>query len=526
MRLFFLFVLLVVEMAVFSKVQSLPRAPKLVVMVVIDELSDEQLYKWQHRFEKEGVLRLLNQGTFVPRVAVNSQSLYNGASMATLYSGTTPAIHGIVSDFWFDRISQVEVSALLGPVNARVADSLIVPSCATMLSSSIADELRMFYPKHSKIASVGLSPRDLCFAAGHQTSDIYWFNANTGSFELEGSKDSSPQWLKDYNGKRLADLYKKREWGPLYDLNSYYEYKFRPSATARQFLYRFDNDRGYEKMSASPYGNVMVRDIAASLILNESFGKDEYPDLLTVSFTLKPFLKNSVGLVDAEVEDMFLRLDQELTGFIRLLSEQVGFENVLMVVAGGQNPGVMPQTLVSAKTPSGVFGGRKALSLLNLYFMAQHGQGKWVQMYHDGAIYLNRQLIEDKKLSMEEMRKKAADFLMQMSGVARVYTYDQLSSVDSGQSVGVIAQSFHPKRSGDVIIELEPGWAEELPDGTVRVRPVQSRYVPVVFFGGMVPGKVINRSIQLVDIAPTICTFLQIPFPNGCVGQPVYELFK
>jgi hypothetical protein len=499
--------------------------PRLVVVMMVDELSSDQLILWQKKFEKGGISRMMNQGTFIPYVSLNSVSAWQGAGVASFFTGATPSVHGLVSEKWIDRFSQKSMSALYGPIVGDKIDTTQVPDCKNMLASTLADELLRLYPNTSKVRAVGMMPSISSFATGHGKDGFYCFDEKSGLI-INKSLASLPDWAREFNDKRFSETYRQREWGPLNNINDYYEARFYRSTLTPSFLYKFNTDLNYSRLIYSPYGNVMMRDFAVSMMINEGIGKDEYPDLLTISFTLKPGAKKNCAQFDAEVEDMALRLDHEVTGLIRFFEETIGIENVVMVLTSAHNPGVFPVDYTRVGTPTGTFSGRKAISLLNLYFMAQYGQGKWVMDYHDGTFIMNTALIAEKNMSLDDMRQKTADFLLQMSGVARAYTYQQLLRGSSSNVNQAILQSFHPKRSGDVIIELEPGWAEELDNGVLQVRPLQTRHIPVLFFGAGIPSKTIRRVCPIVDIAPTISTLFQMSYPNGCEGRPVDEVFN
>lgn len=509
--------------ASFSGKAQTAQRPKLVVVFMVDELSAEQLTVWQQKFERGGINRMINQGTYLPNISAMSLSAWEGVNMASFFTGATPAVHGVVSDIFTDRYSKKTSHALYGPMTDDKVDTTRPNITNNLLASTVADELLRLYPKTAKVRAVGMSPDILGYATGHSNEGFYRFNEKTGSVENR-SIASLPFWVTDYNAKKFGDTYRSREWGPMNNINDYYQAKFYRENMAAPFLYRFSADTDYKRLIYSPFGNVMMRDLTVSMIINENLGKDEYPDMLTVSFSLKPGVKANAKQLDAETEDMALRLDSEIAGMIRFTEESVGLENVLFVLTGAKNPGVAPADYAAANVPSGLFNGRKALSILNLYFMAKLGQGKWIQSYHDGAFYLNEKLITEKGLALEEMRRQTAEFLLEVSGVAKCYTYQEMLSIH-GKTQNPLVQAFHPKRSGDVIIELEPGWAEELADGTIQSRPPQSRNVPVVFFGAGTPAKTVKRVCPIVDIAPTISTLLQIGLPNGCEGVAIQELF-
>lgn len=502
---------------------EVPAAPRLVVVVMVDELGAEQLFLWQKKFEKGGLSRLINQGTFYPNVSVNTISLYEGTSVASFYTGATPSVHGVVGSQWVDRFSQRNINALQGYSLETKNDSSIPYRNTALLSSTLGDELRRVYPGQSKVRAIGLSPHIISWAKGNNPDGYYILDSKTGLMK-NGSTTHLPAWVTEFNDKKFADVYRQREWGPMNDINNYYASKFRNQGEARNFLYKFNADAGYSNLVQSPFGNLMMRDFAVAMLINENLGRDAYPDLLTVSFTLKPGVVPAARQYDAEVEDMMLRLDHEMTGLLGFIEEVLGLDKVLVVLTGAYNRSALPSDNIQADIPTGAFSGRKALSLLNLYFMAKYGQAKWVTSYADGSFYINEKLIAERKMSLDEFRQEAADLLLQMAGVARAYTYQQLMNESSALVGGSVYQSFHAKRSGDLIVELEPGWGEELDNGDVVARPQLNRQVPVVFFGNSVPAAIVHRSCNLVDVAPTISSFLQIAMPNGNVGIPLSEV--
>ena len=87
--------------------------------------------------------------------------------------------------------------------------------------------------------------------------------------------------------------------------------------------------------------------------------------------------------------------------------------------------------------------------------------------------------------------------------------------------------SFNQKRSGDIIINLMPGFIE---DKTYLVSS-NSGYnydtnVPLYFYGWKTKRNIITRKVNMEDIAPTLSLILNIPFPNGTTGQPIKELLN
>jgi len=169
-----------------------------------------------------------------------------------------------------------------------------------------------------------------------------------------------------------------------------------------------------------------------------------------------------------------------------------------------------------------------ALSLLRTYLNAIYGEGDWVLGYSDLQFFLNRNLIEDAKLSLKDFQEKVANFLLQFNGVFNAVTAHSLQYQNFTDGIlSCMQNSFHPKRSGDVLIALEPGWIE---DGSYMYDHntcySYDTHVPLMWYGWKIPKMSINRKINITDIVPTLCNFLQIEVPMGTTGIPISELLS
>ncbi len=507
-------------------------SPKLVLFINVDELHTEHLLALKNKFSQHGFNQLVNQGSFFHSADYESLTTYKGTRLLNMYSGAYPEVHGVISDLWFTPNSNDTKQAF-----EFMADKPEVrPDSGSVklnefLSSTIADELSLFYMGRSKIASIGLSPEDNAFFTHSDSIQNYWFDRTNG-FMVSESEKALPEWVNNFNKMDLSGMYASRQWGPLSDLKKYQEYlSVNKEIEPRHFMYDLkykDNvATPYQKLVGSPYGNVLVRDFAAALILNEEFGKDEYPDLLSVSFTCKPFTNPNPELFDAELEDMLLRLDGQIESLIQLISDNVGLEHTLIVLSSTPTLQWSPETLNENNLSGGYFNGRKTSALLNLYLMAIYGQGKWIKGYHDKQFYLNHALIKKSGIALEEIQAKASGFLLEVSGIQNTISAHLLRT--NNYTSGIYYQmqkSFYYGRSGDLFISLKPGWTEEVDTNSGNEMKGQRFNIPLMFFGWQVPSIQIFRKIKMIQVAPTISAILGIPRPNGASGEPIHEIVK
>ena len=88
--------------------------------------------------------------------------------------------------------------------------------------------------------------------------------------------------------------------------------------------------------------------------------------------------------------------------------------------------------------------------------------------------------------------------------------------------------SFYPKRSGDITINLMPGWIE-LREGVVSTSGSLYEYdthVPLMWLGGGVGTNQIDRTVSMSDVAPTLAQIMQIPVPNAATGTVLEEVVR
>ncbi len=461
----FLFILWMWTPAAAAMAQKNPVLPRLVVYVLLDELGNDQLTLLEDRFSTDGFNRIKRSGFVFRNARGNSLTGFPGSHIASLLTGTEPSVHGVIDRSWLDHRTGEVQEALHQP-----SGGIAFPNISTKVPS-LPDYLRLFWGRQVQVAGITANFPEIAYSLG-STPDYYLeLDKRSGRFhDRLSSEADTVGWLQAFNGKGLAPLFSEREWGPMMDISSYREFRFLSDADAKDDFRSFYYDlsppkkgkvQPFEALSASPFGNMLVRDMAVSFLMNSSFGRDEIPDFLVLGFTNKPYFRPNGGFLSVEKEDMLLRLDKELAEFMNFLDENYGRESYLMVLASGSAPSFLREKAGSQYQHEGaLFEPRKAASLLNLYLMALYGQGKWVWGVNAGHLYLNHQLIEDEGLDLLKLQQQSVDFLMQVSGVELAVRNVDLALLSGpGHLHRLMWDNYFPGRSGDVIFTLRPGWS-------------------------------------------------------------------
>ncbi len=519
------------------------KPPRLVVGIVIEEMRYEMLLRYWDSFGDNGFKRIINNGAFCTQTHHNYLITQNGTGQASIVTGTYPYYHGIISDYWYNRLTGETVGCAddskFNIINGEVSMGNYTPK--NMLSSTIGDELKLATNDSSKIISISLNPVSAVIAGGRLADYAFWFNHHDGGW-ITGNyySDTLPIWVKEFNDKGFQDIYMKKNWASMYSLSDNYKYSL-PDDTDfeigfRNYRFTFPYDLSYlqnrsgnfKYLKYTPFGNTYTKDFAVSAIVNEDLGKDDFTDFISISFAATHFSGELFGPRSVEMEDLFLRLDKDIEHLIRFLDDEIGMENVLVYITSDRGVSDVPEYLISKKQNAGVFDGEKAVTLLNSYLSIVYKEGEWVKSYYSRQLYFNQALVDESGVDLGEIQQKVANFMVQFNGVANAIPATVINSTNFESGINQkIQNSYHQKRSGDVIINLEPGWIEKNGDVTKSGSGYEyDTHVPLIWYGWNVTSKRIDSYTEVIDIAPTVSWILKITSPNASVGNPIYDIIK
>ena len=538
--------LVLISLFIFSVVYSQKKfsnPPKLIVGITIEEMRYEMLLRYWDAFTDDGFKQVIDEGALCTQVHHNYLITQNAPGHATIVTGTNPSYHGIIADRWYDKLSKKYIGAAdekkYNLMNGRITFGNFTPE--NLLASSIGDELKLATNDSSKVISIATNPVSSVISGGRLADYAFWFNDENGKW-ITGNYyiDSLPEWVHEFHEKDFRNIYMKQTWSTLYSLEENYQSSLPDNNPfeigIRLYRYTFPYDLNYLKnrsgnykyLKYTPFGNTYTKDFAISTIIGENLGKDNFTDFLNVSFSASSYAGDLFGPRSVEIEDVFLRLDRDIKHFIDFLNNHIGIENVLIYITSDRGVADVPEYLKYKKQNAGIFEPQKALSLLNSYLSILYGDGDWIDFYQSGQLYINQQMIDQSGVVLSEIQEQAAGFLVQYSGVADAVP--AMSLINSQFTAGVkekMQNSFHQKRSGDVIVNLEPGWIEK--DGKATGSGSGYNYdthVPLIWYGWKVKNSRIDENIETTAIAPTIAWILKITSPNASIGEPVYQIIE
>jgi predicted AlkP superfamily pyrophosphatase or phosphodiesterase len=518
-----------------------PEEPKLIIALVVDQMRYDFIYRYWEKFEENGIRKLVGSGTFCKNASYNYLINETAVGHSTISTGALPSHHGIISNKWYDNLRD-EIIYCVGDEKVRTVGGSYesgLSSPRNLLASTIGDEINLASNFRSKVMGVALDNSAAILSAGHSADCAYWYDDATGNWiSSTYYLDSLPGWVRKFNEKQLPESYLSRQWQTLIPIGQYTESgtdtsEFEIGLNGRcVFPYDLDklsktgrNERDYSRLKFTPFGNVLTRDFATALIMNEELGKDDYTDYLCIGFSANEYIGKQFGSNSVEVQDAMLRLDQEISHFLEFIDQFVGLHNTLIILTSDHGLAYTPDYLSSRKIPSGEFNPYSALSLLGSYLNAIYGKGDWIRFYYGQQIYLNHDLIETSGISYQEIQEHTAQFMIQFEGVSNAVTSYTLQTSNFSEGIFHKMQNgFHQKRSGDVIINLAPGWTEKINGESYHSSYLGDNHVPLVWYGWKIKRSTVTRPVKMIDVAPTISYFLNIARPNVSTGDIILEL--
>ncbi|MEN8203755.1 MAG: alkaline phosphatase family protein [Bacteroidota bacterium] len=540
---YIVFVLVLLIGAPELRAQKIPsQKPRLIVGITVSGMMYDYLSVYWDKFGDDGFRRMATHGANCKNARYNYLITEPSVGYASIATGAKPSEHGIVSDYWYKRIANEIAYSLDDPDQTTIGGSYGTGAYSprAMHNRTLSDELRVKSRFRSRSIGVAIDPQAAILMAGHTATGAYWLDPIKASWVSSSYyMDSLPAWVNEFNEKNYRDLYLDRMWETLSPISEYsesmldnnpYEIGFDEQITFPYDLARISGaSRGepdYTTLLSTPWGNTYTKDLAIAAIVNEELGKGEATDMIHIGFNATKYLAQRYSTWSVEIQDAYLRLDRDIAHLLTFLEDQLGLENVLVYLTAENALAVDPRYLSEYRIPSGFFNYRTSISLLKSYLNAIYGRGDWVTFYYAQQIYLNHQLIEDSRLSLEDVQDQVARFMIQMNGVSNaVQSYVLQRNQFTDGVLQKVQNSYYQKRSGDVILYLTPGYVEHSNVGGGIFAEFQyAPHVPLIFYGWKVNRITIPYKVSPTDIATSIASFLEISMPENATGTVITDV--
>lgn len=516
---------------------------KLVIGIVVDQMRYEYLTRFEDRFGNGGFMRMINNGFNCKNNHYNYVPTYTGPGHASIYTGTTPKYHGIISNNWYDKEIKKSVYCAgddtMTSIGTESSSGQMSPH--RMKTTSFADENRLFTQMRGKTIGISIKDRGAILPAGHTANGAYWYqgmqegNFITSSFYMS----ELPSWVKKFNNKKYSEKYLKT-WNTLYDISTYVEsgsdlndfeggFKGKETATFPYDLKKLSTDNGgYSILKSTPFGNSIVTDFAIAAIDGEQLGQDDYTDVLAVSYSSTDYVGHNFGANSKEVQDTYLRLDKDLERLFNALDTKVGKGNYTVFLTADHGAVHVPSYLQSVKIPAGYTSSSQTRKKFMVFLKERYNSEELVENVSNNQVFLNKKKIKELGLNLHEVQDAIVNEIITYKDVDKAYTAYAMTNTSFSMGVERLIQNgFNQKRSGDVMYVNNPATISYSKTGSTHGSALNyDTHVPLLFYGNGIPNGSTMAYTRIIDIAPTISALLGITFPNGSTGQPIQQVFE
>ena len=514
-----LFLLLITALAAGHPITAQPR---LIVQIVVGSMRAGDLDRYAANFDEGGFRLLTERGTVYSDARYDYQQTTTPVSLATLATGAMPSTHGVIGPRWVDYTTNRTVNLIDGRKG---------PGAYQRIAPTLTETLLQQSPE-SHAVTIAAEAMSAVVTAG-RGGEVFWLDSTrcdwiTSPYYAE----KLPEWIERSNHERYNLSYIGLEWRSLLEKGRYLNTRQHDIVLAGRNRKEEDtNGQGrlklgsdYERLLYTPAGNTAVLGLAKQAIAQYRLGADEVPDLLNICLDSPRRIAEAYGPESIEVEDMYYRLDRDLADFLTFLFAQVKEGNALVVVTSDH--GTSPSYDAGLEEAER-FNSRQFEVIVNGFLNVRYGTGNWVVAYGDKSLWLNHNLIYERGLNLAEVQNEVAIFAMQFSGVSHALAASAMRTSYFGSGYARKMQnSFYPRRSGDVILNLMPGWIEEQErcwsmSGSMYGYDTE---VPLIFYGQGAGPLRVNRRVEMTAVTPTLARVAGVREPAAAEGTVLEEI--
>lgn len=512
--------------------------PRLVVLLVVDGLPQRQVTLLRDQFAPDGLRRFLDRGVWYTQAHYGHAHTVTAAGHAVMLTGAYPQRTGIVANEWIDPATRQPV---YNTQDARCryighpTEALAGTGPAMLLSETVGDVLRTAQPE-SKVIGISGKDRGAILPAGHQGT-AYMYMSRTGQFASSTCYlPEHPKWVEAFHAGKPADAFFGQTWSPLLDEAAY----ARSVPDGQPWQSNSGNGNRlpavvgarmdgpgplfYGNLLASPFGDALTLAFARSAIEGEELGRDDKPDILSISLSSHDYVNHAFGPESRLSHDHLLHLDRHLQAFFRYLDARVGAERYLVVLTADHGFADTPEWAASQGRDARRVSSGQLLAHVNADLAQAFGPGRWITHATAMGLLFDEALIRERGLEPDKVYTAARASLLRHPDVQAAFTREQLRGTDEAKEpfLDQARKSWHPGRSPPVLLVLAHSrFFGSRPVGTTHGSPhPYDTHVPIMLWGPSWVGRgEVREPVEVADIAPTLARVLGLAAPRDAQGR-------
>jgi len=449
-----------------------PSRPKLVVVISIDMMRADYLPRLDAHLSDGGFKRLLREGaSWVGHIS--HYATYTGPGHALMLSGSYPYVNGISTNRWWNY-EKARSEAMVFDSNNVIIGQETKPkhdvSPANFRGSTVGDELNLATGGQSKTIGLATKGRGAILMGG-RLAKVYWMNPNNGEMTTSTYYTKQlPDWVTEFNQKKIPESYFGKTWERLKGAKAY------ATATVDDATAELNPWGGttfphvvngrlkepgpyyYQAFMRSPYVNDHQFEFARAAIEGEQLGQRGVTDMLVISISATDLVGHYLGPFSHEMTDLLYRLDEQLAGFLEWLDDKFGADQVLLALTGDHGATPVPEQLKEKGFHSSRIKKKEIADAIEKALDDKFDKGDWIASLEDPHIFLNRELMAQKKVDEQEVRKAAGEAVLTIEGFGGYFTRGQLLSgqVPDTMIGSSMLKTYYARRGGDLVVWVLP----------------------------------------------------------------------
>jgi predicted AlkP superfamily pyrophosphatase or phosphodiesterase len=510
-----------------AKKSEKPARPKLVVLLVVDQMRGDYVDKFRGQWSG-GLKRLLSEGAWFRAAAFPYAATETCPGHSTISTGAFPASHGMVANAWWDREQQKMVTCTSDPNAKNTAyaggSTKGGDSAWRMQIPAFAEELKFQTGGATRVVTFSIKARSAITMAGHKGDAVTWIDP-PGTLVTSSVFGAMP-FVEEFAKKNpIAQDYGKT-WSLSLPQTTYLYDETATGATTvdgwtTTFPHALHGKEGgaapdtafYEQWATSPFADTYLTKLAETAVDSLGLGNSGATDFLGVSYSSVDYVGHTFGPRSREIQDILVRLDKDLGDLLGFLDKKVGTGNYMVALSADHGVAPIPVDMQKTGVDAGVLSLaelqariEKALEPLN-YTKPAVARIAGNEIYFSEGIY--------GRLKADPAAMKAVlEAILTMPGVAAVYRAEDLGNGTTpiAQTRKAAVLNYFAGRSGDLYVLQKPYWlTDSSAEGSKRVTGTghgtpynYDQHVPVVLMGfGIQQGEYFEPATP-ADIAPTL----------------------
>ena len=167
-----------------TQLPPLPSKPKLVVGIIVDQMRADYLPRYWNKYGSDGFKKLINEGFNCISMNYNYVPTYTGPGHASVYTGATPSVHGIVGNYWFSREENRMVYCTEDKTVQNVGGDGKQGQMSPKLlrAQTLCDAVKLANEGKGKVIGISQKDRAAILPAGQSADAAYWLDDRSGHF--------------------------------------------------------------------------------------------------------------------------------------------------------------------------------------------------------------------------------------------------------------------------------------------------------------------------------------------------------